>query len=193
LPDITTSVLVATIESSKPPLVKLKVKGQRQSITYKYQFPHTCTSFEDYCRDPFVCPHHTCDQNCVSSCVRFICDKCTRLALPKLSGSASQTLTHAKMYEIADKYDVVGLKDLAREKYKLSCSTFWDKDDFSIAAHYAFSTTMADDKGLRDIVSRTISEHMELMQKDEIKTLLAEFNGLALGILLKKADEHGWV
>jgi hypothetical protein len=97
------------------------------------------------------------------------------------------------MYEIADKYDVVSLKDLAREKYKLSCSTFWDKDDFSIAAHYAFSTTMADDKGLRDIVSRTISEHMELMQKDEIKTLLAEFNGLALGILLKKADEHGWV
>jgi hypothetical protein len=97
------------------------------------------------------------------------------------------------MYEIADKYDVEGLKELAHEKFKLSCNTFWDDDTFSIAAHYAFCTTMADDKGLRDIVSSTISEHMELIQKAEIQTLLAEHNGLSLGIMLKKADEHGWV
>jgi hypothetical protein len=97
------------------------------------------------------------------------------------------------MYEVADKYDVEGLKELAREKFKLNCNTFWDDDTFSTAAHYAFCTTMADDKGLRDIVSSTISEHMELIQKAEIQTLLAEHNGLSLGIMLKKADQHGWV
>lgn len=97
------------------------------------------------------------------------------------------------MYEIADKHDVVGLKELVLEKFKRACVSFWDDDTFSVATHYAFSTTMDSDKGLRDIVSITITEHMELIQKAEIQALMTEFNGLALGIMLKKADEHGWV
>jgi hypothetical protein len=97
------------------------------------------------------------------------------------------------MYEIADKYDVVGLKDLAREKFKLSCGAFWDKDDFSTAADYVVSTTMAEDKGLREIVSSTISNHMEIIHKADIQILLSENGDLSLAVMLKKADEHGWV
>jgi hypothetical protein len=96
------------------------------------------------------------------------------------------------MYEIADKYDVVGLKDLVIEKFHRACQHFWDSDMFSVAAHHIFSTTPEHDIGLRDIVSATISAHMGLIKKLEVKALLTEFNGLALGILEEKIIEHGW-
>lgn len=63
---------------------------------------------------------------------------------------------------------------------------------FSVAAHHIFSTTPEHDIGLRDIVSATISAHMGLIKKLEVKALLTEFNGLALGILEEKIIEHGW-
>jgi len=91
------------------------------------------------------------------------------------------------MYEIADKYDVVGLKELVLEKFKRACVSFWNDDTFSVAAHYAFSTTMESDKGLRDIVSATISKHKELLHKSEIQALMTEFNTLALSVLMKMA------
>ncbi|KAI4664486.1 uncharacterized protein J4E88_010738 [Alternaria novae-zelandiae] len=94
-----------------------------------------------------------------------------------------QPLLHTKIYEIADKYEVKGLKDLAREKFKRSCEQFWDNDVFAVAAHHVFSTTPDSDKGLRDLVSLTISKHMCLMDKPEIEALLTEFNGLAFGLL----------
>jgi hypothetical protein len=185
-----TTIFSDTMEFSGFQRIKSDSRSKRYGQEYTYEFSHTCTHFNDYCSRCLVCPHHICSEDCNYTCQNYICDTCTR---PIIIGPASQTLDHAKMYEIADKYDVVGLKDLAREKFKLSCCTFWDKDEFSIAAHYAFSTTMADDKGLRDIISSTIADHMQLIQKPEIQALLSEHNGLSLGIMMKKADEHGWV
>jgi hypothetical protein len=112
--------------------------------------------------------------------------------LPSLNGNSDQLLLHAKMYEIADKYDVVGLKDLVIEKFYRACHHFWNDAKFSIAAHHVFSTTPDHDKGLRKIVSKTISENMELVDVPAVKVLMTEFNGLALGILEEKIKEHGW-
>jgi hypothetical protein len=67
------------------------------------------------------------------------------------------------MYEYADKYDVVGLKDLAKAKFELACGVFWESNSFGPAAHHAFASTMDHDRGLRDIVSATIAKHMELI------------------------------
>lgn len=172
-------------------------------MEYPYDFPHTCEreandnrgnlgafgpsddEHQHTCLQKHVCPHHTCGVNCSDNCVQFTCTACPTTA-------ADELLLHAKMYEIADKYDVVGLKELVQEKFKMSSAVLWNHETFPVAANYAFSTTMAEDKGLRDIVSATISEHMELLQKAEIQVMLDEHNGLAKGILLRKADEHGW-
>ena len=96
------------------------------------------------------------------------------------------------MYEIADKYDVVGLKGLVAEKFSRACQHFWNDAVFAAAAHHVFTTTPDHDKGLRDIVSKTISQHMpELVKKPEVEALLTEFNGLAFGLLRMKT-EAGW-
>jgi hypothetical protein len=97
------------------------------------------------------------------------------------------------MYELADKYEVVGLKELAKEKFSRGCKRFWDTPDFPIAAFHAFSTTPEEDKGLRDCVSRSIATNMQLVRKPKIRALLMKFNGLALGILEAKSKEQGWV
>ena len=162
---------------------------------FHYRFPHTCSVFPLYgtCNDPMVCPHHRCHYNeagyflgaGTGCCANFTCDKCEvdTAVLPSLHGGEYQLLLHVKMYEIADKYEVRGLKDLAREKFQRSCKQFWDNDVFAVAAHHVFSTTPDSDKGLRDLVSLTISKHMGLMDKPEIEALLTEFNGLAFGLL----------
>lgn len=168
---------------------------------YSYKFPHTCCYQGSSCNSPFICPHHRCEYTgysdngcCGYSCKGFNCDICnpSKPPVPSLNGKSNQLLTHAEMYEIADKYDVVGLKDLVKEKFDRSCQHFWDKPKFAAAALHAFSTTPDYDKGIREIVSATISAHMELMKKSEVKSLMNDFNGLALGILEEKIKEHGW-
>ncbi|KAI8938337.1 hypothetical protein NX059_005988 [Plenodomus lindquistii] len=77
-------------------------------------------------------------------------------------------LLNAKMYELGDKYYVIGLQDLSRERFAYSCESSWDSDDFAPAAHYAFSTTPDTDKGLRDIVVQTVADHMGLLNKPAI-------------------------
>lgn len=59
--------------------------------------------------------------------------------MPSIQGEASQLPIHIKMYEIGDKYDVVGLEDLAKEKFSRACKHFWNTAEFSLAADHAFS------------------------------------------------------
>ncbi|KAL6703611.1 hypothetical protein ACN47E_009471 [Coniothyrium glycines] len=170
--------------------------------TYSYKFPHTCSAKDRGCEEPYVCPHHYCyntdysysndTKTCSYGCKSFTCEKCYRVTLPEVNGNSEQMLLHAKMYELADKYDVIGLKVLAKEKFERACGHFWNASCFGTAAHHAFSTTPEADQGLRRIISTTISKHMELIEKPEVKVLLTEFNGLALGILEEKIIENGW-
>lgn len=102
-------------------------------------------------------------------------------------------MLHAQMYEVGDKYDVTGLKELAREKFLRACVEYWDDDRFAAAANYAFTTTPEDDRGLRDVVSNIISQHMDLLEKSAVEALLTEFNGLALGLLKARAKDLGWI
>ena len=155
--------------------------------------PHTCAKnpsnyhCNSYGYYRQVCPHHSCGSQCSYNCNNFVCDKCATV-----TGDADQMLTHSKMYEIADKYDVSGLKQLCIEKYTRACNKFWDDAKFAESAYHAFSTTPTRDKGLRNIVCKTISQHMTLLKKPEVEDLMNEFNGLAFGLLFDKAEQAGW-
>jgi hypothetical protein len=97
------------------------------------------------------------------------------------------------MYEIGDKYDVPGLKQLALAKFSFASVRYWDSQEFAPAAHYAFSTTPESDKGLRDIVTKTIADHMKTLNSPAVEALLNEFNGLAMGVLKIRAKDLGWI
>jgi hypothetical protein len=97
------------------------------------------------------------------------------------------------MYEIGDRYYVSGLKKLSKEKFQQACCRHWDDTKFAEAANHVFSTTPENDKGLREVVCKTISQHMVLLKKPEIEALMTEFNGLVFGLLKEKAEMNGWL
>lgn len=150
-------------EAGKPKLTVLRRHG------YHYNFPHTCC--KPHCLDSAykVCHHHDCySSKCNASCVDFVCTECCPDWVPPTKGAdASQLLLSAKMYEIGDKYDVVGFKQLALANFSLACEKYWESQEFASAAHYAFSTTPESDEGLRDIVTKTIADHMKIIKSPD--------------------------
>lgn len=156
---------------------------------------HTClkdnlNGWGTYVCGEVLCVHHRCDEDCSGDCEDFSCSACMEMEDPR-PDEAQQPMTHSQMYECADKYDVAGLKDLAKEKFKLACDASWNDATFAAAATHAFTTTPDNDMGLRDVVIETLKNHLELINKPEIEVLLTEFNGLAFGILKQKMAE-GW-
>lgn len=161
-------------------------------VAYSYSFPHTCESLMmRACDESSICPHHTCGTHCDYDCRSFTCNyNCQNQNIPPVSGTSKQLLIHAKMYEIAEKYDVAGLKDLAIEKFSVACHYFWDDDQFAIAAQHVYSSTPDEDTGLRSLVDTTIYKHLELVGKPKIKAIMAQSNGLALGVLEKVIENN---
>jgi hypothetical protein len=199
------------LPDDEPPIIKLMI-DYIYSAEYEPQLPqdmtalttattdmrpkHSCKSGHmacpNYISSRLVCIHHTCGISCAFTCLDFTCDACDPPPII-IPGPPEQLLIHAKMYEIADKYHVSGLKALSQFKFQLACARFWDLGVFAEAAEYAFSSTPEDDVGLRKIVARTISEHMGLLKKKDVGALLMEFNGLAYELLMDKAEKNGWL
>ncbi|CAN9448508.1 unnamed protein product [Alternaria alternata] len=155
-------------EAGKPKLTVLKEHG------YHYDFPHTCKSD---CPDPAY------------RCVNFICKHCTKVRPP--DGDADQLLLHAMMYELADKYDVTGLRYLAKKKFYRSCAAFWDTEQFAIAAEHALISTPESDTGLRQSLCQTIRSHIKLLNVPSVVTLLHKHPDLMYSVLRKQAEELG--
>lgn len=93
---------------------------------------------------------------------------------------------------MGDKYDVIGIKDLAKDKFGRACKHFWGSANLPIAANHVFLTTVEEDSGLRNRVSAAISDHIVLIDNTAVKVLLKQCNGLALGMLEATVKEHGW-
>ena len=183
-----------------PPNAKSSAPLQYASYgaCYAYDFPHTFTRasaslFGAACTKPVVCPHHYCFDATfqISGCSGFVCQECSNQPLSPAQDHASQLLTYSKMYEIADKYGVMALKEAAMEKFRCACIHFWNSPDFPRAARHTFLTTLEDDRDLRSVVRDTIAKHMELVEDPSVKRLLNESNGLASGILIAGFGEHG--
>ena len=129
-------------------------------------------------------------------CRGLTCSHCFTLASEfehkNCTNGPEDLLLHAKMYAVAEKYGVKGLKDLIRSKFALACKLFWDSEAFGIAARYVHESTIDTDQGLRDVVHKTICDHIKIIQKEEISSLLDDF-GLAKSILMAKMEANNWL
>lgn len=101
-------------------------------------------------------------------------------------------LLHAKMYELGDKYDVKGLKELSGEQFARSCRLYWDTEQFPVAARHALGTTPEGDRGLRDTVCWTVAKKINLLNDPEVEKLVVEFGGVGFCVLKMRAKDLGW-
>lgn len=147
-------------------------------------FSHTCDrlGYGPYsaCVVTDVCEHHRCGNDCYYSCNNFSCLSALRslwltFLLPSvdlISSSSTRNCTRS-----ATSTEVVRLKYLGQQKFSRACQHFWSISDFPVAAHHSFSITPEADKGLRDLVSNTISHHIRLVEESVVRELLSQYNG----------------
>lgn len=171
-----------------------KPSHNEEGESYTYDFPHSCSDRGRRKQCLPLCPHHQCGTGyCDNECFDFVCGSCEDgdySPRSKHKHLAEDLLVHTKAYEIADKYNITGLKELSKEKFRKGCEKYWYTDPFRVSAKYAFSTTVEEDKGLRDIVIDTVAKHTILIREPQIQVLMKEFGDLALGVLLKKLDQY---
>lgn len=72
----------------------------------------------------------------------------------------SSLMVNVQVYAMADKFDIVELKSLAKEKFS-KCAQGWPLPDFPSVVHEALTSTPESDRGLRDILRRILAEHVE--------------------------------
>jgi hypothetical protein len=93
-------------------------------------------------------------------------------------------LVHAKVYIMADKYDMHPLKVLAATKYKLVVTLDWRKSAFLDSARLLYSETVDSDRQLRDVIAQTAKTHLcELLKQDEFVSTLRSHIDMAVDIL----------
>lgn len=138
-----------------------------------------------------VCPHHSCLKvTCGEACQGFVCYQCC--AVPFEEGGPELMVLHAKMYALGEKYVVEGLKTLAKEKFARACGFHWNTKHFATAVECVFEETVESDVGLRDVVIRTVSEHINVLNRPEMAVMLHRYGDLAVGLLKSKAPMIGW-
>ncbi|KXH69607.1 BTB/POZ domain-containing protein [Colletotrichum salicis] len=104
---------------------------------------------------------------------------------------SSDLLLHAKVYGIAEKYVVSGLKGLALSKFESAALNHWGTSDFLEAINEAYTSTLETDRGLRDVILKVFSKHKELLDRDEVKTLLRGIGSLAYDLVIHYHQENG--
>lgn len=91
--------------------------------------------------------------------------------------------THARMYALADKYQIGGLKALAQRKFQKAALQHWNSEEFAPALHIVYTSTLEEDRGLRDVVISAISRD-RLLEKPEVRATVKGLPELAFGLLM---------
>ena len=104
-------------------------------------------------------------------------------------------MINAKVYAMAEKFDIPQLKVLAKEKFaKHACA--WPILDFASVAHEVLTSTPTSDQGLREIVRNIIADHVTEITTDsenenhrQLLSVISSEGELVVDILREKANE----
>lgn len=87
-----------------------------------------------------------------------------------------------KVYALAEKYDIPSLKTLARRKFEIAISCYYDAPELAEAIERVYSSTVESDRGLRDVVLQLFKLHPQLANTQDIYTIIKETPTLALDL-----------
>lgn len=100
---------------------------------------------------------------------------------------SASLVVNAKVYIVADKYELDDLKKLACTKYKqLLPGGTWNSSDFTESARLVYDNTMETDRMLRDIIVQSAGINVKaLLDRGEFVELLKDHGDLATEIMGK--------
>lgn len=92
---------------------------------------------------------------------------------------APDLVTHARVYALAEKYGIKGLKELAREKFEIMSNESWEESGYLEAMHEAYTSTIGSDRGLRNVVVQAFRRNPDLALRDEVQRVVQHTPPLA--------------
>lgn len=99
---------------------------------------------------------------------------------------------HANVYALGEKYEIAALKEASVRKFAERAESSWNSEDFRNAVKIVFTTTADQDKDLRDLVARILSQHRrELAPDPAVETAVRQVDGLAYRLWKMTTTERG--
>ncbi|KAF1915881.1 hypothetical protein BDU57DRAFT_209653 [Ampelomyces quisqualis] len=98
---------------------------------------------------------------------------------PELEVRSAHLVTHARVYAIAEKYGITGLKMLARQKFARDLEVHIDSPDFPEACQEVYDSTFHTDRGLRDVIIQAFRANPKLSLRQDVELAVRETPGLA--------------
>ena len=89
------------------------------------------------------------------------------------------------VYSIADKYDIEGLKVLAKAKFEILARVAWSLQDYPAVVAKVFDTTPDTDMGLRDVVGLACADHIDELLASETWGELLSNKGTIGRVIIK--------
>ncbi|CAN9469487.1 unnamed protein product [Alternaria alternata] len=170
----------------KQAAIDLRSQRSPGGCGYLLNFPHKCGQGCHY-PSVWVCPHHRCTSNCISNC-NFTCSTCSPIIEGEDMTDPKLLLFHSKMYAIGDKYDVAGLKELARTNFCMISNKAWKDEAFTGVADHVLSSTPDSDAGLRDVLCEMIGLYVELLNKPAFADLLNKHTKFMFKVLRRVCE-----
>lgn len=95
-------------------------------------------------------------------------------------------LVNAKVYIIAEKYEIEALKKLACTKYGEVLPNTWNTSIFSESASHLYENTVETDRMLRDVIVQGASDNVKnLLDRGEFVEMLKSHGDIATEIMHK--------
>ena len=91
----------------------------------------------------------------------------------------SHLLTHTRVYALAEKYGIPGLKALAKRKFECQMACFYDSPEFADAVEEVYCSTIDSDRGLRDVVIQAFRSHPQLASTQDVFAVIKRTPNLA--------------
>lgn len=105
------------------------------------------------------------------------------------SNPQAEIVTHAKMFAVAIKYQVPGLRIFTRRAFREAFHTEWNSDAFAEVITIVFTSTPEDATDLRDMVLDKIHDQFPtLKNKPEVEEAITSTPGLVFAMLKRKCD-----
>lgn len=102
----------------------------------------------------------------------------------------SYPVFHVRMYALAEKYDISALKRLALDKFNEVMEQGSSSDRFLDSAEEAYTSTIPEDRGMRDVIVKHFHTHPELLDEERAHETLRRMHSLLYDLLMYWHKEH---
>ncbi|KAK1067289.1 hypothetical protein LTR74_006493 [Friedmanniomyces endolithicus] len=100
----------------------------------------------------------------------------------QLPEDQANLVIHARVYALAEKYDIPSLKHIAKQKLEMAMACNYDSPDLPLAIEEVYCSTIDTDRGLRDIVCEAFRCHPQLASTPDVRQAISELPSLALDL-----------